>query len=152
MTGNYTYSERIAAGNLFYDSAVHAEIALDMLQGLWDRWFDHADQPAINAYDAEEIGTTLNAISKILFEAVRDFHLESGSPEAFAGSAAYLSHAAQYQKIARISSLCNEISEIERSLPGEKWDAICAKRTRACALPDEQAIQTLEALLKEIKA
>lgn len=152
MAGGFTYSFRIAAGHLFYDSAVHAEIALDMLQGLWNRWFDHADQPAINADDAEEIGTTLNAVSEILFKAVRDFHLESGSPEAFAGSVAYLSHAAQYQKIARISTLNDEICRIERSLPGEKRDEVCAKRTKACALPDEQAIQTLEAILKEVKA
>lgn len=147
--GIYTHAERVNAANISYDAFAQVETALDLLQAVWERNFDNSEQPDICGSEAAIIGIEILAVINFLFEAVKDYHLETGMASSFPGSRRFLELADEYRVYERISSIDKELFDVTRQLPKDRQDAVLERRLHAHTLPDDQAIIALESLLKE---
>ena len=149
--GVYTHAERIIAADVCYDAFEQVKKAFYLLQNVWNRYFEDIDQPDISRYEAEILGIEVLAVTDFLFEALREYHLETGTADSFPGSSRFLELADDYRVYEQISSIDDELLDVIRGLPKERRDAVYERRKSACDLPDDQAIVALKSLLKEVK-
>lgn len=147
-----THSNRSSASLIAADLCDTTSLAIHMLQKLIDRCFSSFEPKSLDLYESEDVFDTLEAVWRLLFDAVQTFKVDTGEtagPEV----RGYVETAKRRIRFYEIAELNLEAFERAKSLPKDAREEFEQKRNAACNIPDEQAVVALAELLgKEVHA
>ena len=153
-----THSERILVADntdIFFHTVRRAKVLLDYVteNSLNDinKWIKEDIPSNALCGDIEAVIDIIDTVSNMLFEAMRDFKLETGADSNDPEIETFFKSVDQYKLNTEVNDLHSQIIDIALKMHGNAAAALWRRREATISMPDTEALPILKELLEEAR-
>lgn len=150
-----TYAERLEFAcntDCFYHTVRRAKTILDLIPNVWlNEWHNNTEIPVFMRNDIDSIADLIDSVSIMLFDAMREFKLETGADYTEPEINTFFKSVDQYKLNTEVNDLHSQIIKITHKMHDETGAALAHRRETAAEMPDAKALPVLKEILEEAK-
>ena len=146
-----TYAERLKVANhtdCFFHTVRRANTILDFISA---EWLGNTEIHSLSREEMDTIVDFLDSVSIMLFDAMREFKLETGMNTNDPEIETFFKSVDQYKLNAEVNDLHSQIIDIALKMHGNAAAALWRRREATISMPDAEALPILKEILEEAR-